>query len=85
MKELTQRVEALIDELERERKDHERSRRLLLAAEAKIRELQSGGGANGVTVLDLNRKIEKMRSERKIIKSKVEKMVERLDRFYKEN
>ncbi len=82
---LTEKVEVLVNDIAKERRGNERTKRLLLAAEGRIKELQDNGGGTNPTVLELTRQIAKLKGERKIIKSKVEKMAERLDRFYKEN
>ncbi|MEE8484381.1 MAG: hypothetical protein V3S46_07260 [Nitrospinota bacterium] len=85
IRKLTEKVEVLINDIAKERRGNERTKRLLHAAEDKIRELQDNGGGTNPTVLELTRQIGKLKNERKIIKSKVGKMAERLDKFYKDN
>ncbi len=86
MKELADKVERLSKEYVVVRRENARLKRLLLAAEAKIKELSFPGAASaeGANVIDLTRQVEKMKAERKIIKEKVEKMANRLEKFYQD-
>lgn len=83
--ELSSRVERLSKDLVSANKDVARLRRLLLAAEAKIKELSVPGGngnGEGANIMELTRQIEKFKLERKSIKDKVEKMSNKLEKFY---
>ncbi|MBI5178466.1 MAG: hypothetical protein HZA04_04330 [Nitrospinae bacterium] len=83
--ELSARVERLSKDLVAVNKDVARLRRLLLAAEAKIKELSAPGGngnGEGANILELTRQVEKFKQERKTIKDKVEKMSAKLEKFY---
>lgn len=86
MKELAAKVERLSAEYVTCRRENARLKRLLLAAETKIKNLSLPGAstAEGTNVLDLTRQVEKMKGERKLIKEKVEKMATRLEKFYRD-
>lgn len=86
LKELAGKVERLSKEYVVCRRENARLKRLLLAAEVKIKNLSMPGasGAEGAGVMDLTRQVEKMKGERKVIKEKVEKMAARLEKFYRD-
>lgn len=86
LKELAGKVERLAKEYVVCRRENARLKRLLLAAEARIKELSLPGATSveGTNVMDLTRQVEKMKGERKMIKEKVEKMATRLDKFYQD-
>ena len=81
--ELSARVEKLAKEFVGAKKENARLKRLLSAAESKIKKLMTSkdvpvnGGLTAVT-----KQLEKMKDERRMIKSKVEKMSARLDKFF---
>jgi len=83
--ELRKRVDWLCKELLDSKKENARLARLLLAAEGKMKKMADTGnnGSNG-NVLELTNQLEKMKYERKIIKTKVEKMASKLEQFYEE-
>lgn len=81
--ELSERVEKLATEFVVAKKENARLKRLLSAAESKIKKMITAkdvpvnGGLTEVT-----KQLEKMKDERRMIKSKVEKMSARLDKFF---
>ncbi|MFQ5432944.1 MAG: hypothetical protein ACE5EN_10615 [Nitrospinota bacterium] len=81
--ELSERVEKLVKEFVAAKKENARLKRLLSAAESKIKKMTTAkdipvnGGLTAVT-----KQLEKMKDERRMIKSKVEKMSARLDKFF---
>ncbi|GMT43178.1 MAG: hypothetical protein IEMM0002_1589 [bacterium] len=81
--ELAERVERFARELVYTRKENVRLKRLLAAAEIKIKKIVNpeGRGANG-GILELTRRVERMKEERKMIKTKIEKMAIKLEQFY---
>lgn len=81
--ELVQKVEKLAKELVKTDKENKRLNRLLGVAEIKIKKLSKTGAPDGNGILQLSQQLDKMKSERKIIKTKVEKMASKLARFYK--
>ncbi len=84
--ELAGKVENLSKDLVASAKENARLRRLLLSAENRIKELSSSGPHNGdgAGMMEITRQMEKMKSERKVIKEKVEKMALKLEKFYQE-
>jgi len=84
LKTLNSKVKELCTDLLATKKENKRLTRLLLAAEAKVKKLTNTNGLGKNNILDMSKKIEKLKNERKIIKSKVEKMVTKLDNFYGE-
>lgn len=85
IKELAEKVERLARSLVSTRKENARLKKLLGSAEARIKKSagMASEGANG-SIPELTRRVERMKRERKIIKSKIEKMAVRLDKFYGE-
>ncbi len=81
--ELKKKVDSLCGELISSKNETARLKRLLLAAENKVKKL-SGKSETSGGILDLSRQIEKYKSERKVIKAKVEKMTSKLEKFYEE-
>lgn len=81
--ELSERVEKLANEFVLAKKDNARLKRLLAAAESKIRKLvepenvPTNGG-----LPELVKQLERLKEERKMIKEKVEKMSAKLEKFY---
>jgi hypothetical protein len=76
-------VEKLAKDFVSTKKENARLKRLLLAAESKMKKMSAtkdvpvNGGLTAVT-----KQLEKMKDERRMIKSKVEKMSTRLDKFF---
>lgn len=79
---LADKVERLADDLIKTHNENAKLKRMLDTAEVKIKKLSRVGGAGGDGILPLNRQVEKMKNERRIIKAKVEKMVNKLSKFY---
>ena len=81
--ELSERVEKLVKDFLATKKENARLKRLLSAAESKIKKMTSAevvpvnGGLTAVT-----KQLEKMKNERRMIKSKVEKMSAKLEKFF---
>ncbi|MDH5542835.1 MAG: hypothetical protein OEY64_07720 [Nitrospinota bacterium] len=82
--ELKKKVDWLCKELLESKKENGRLERLLLVAEGKIKKMSETGGNGNGNVLDLTNQLEKLKNERKIIKTKVEKMASKLEQFYEE-
>ncbi len=79
--ELKNKVDDLCRQLISSKNETTRLKRLLLAAENKVKKLSNGSGTSG-GILDLSKQVEKFKSERKAIKTKVEKMASKLEKFY---
>lgn len=85
IKELAEKAERLAKEHVACRRENARLKRLLLAAESKIRELSlHGAPSDGPGITEITRQMEKMKQERKSIREKVEKMSVRLEKFFQE-
>jgi len=80
--ELKKKVDWLCKELYSAKKENIRLNRLLLAAESRIKKLAGGNGAGGAGLTELTGQITKLKTERRMIKAKVEKLVGKLDKFY---
>jgi len=82
---LAEKVERLAQKLVSTRKENARLKKLLGAAEKRIKKsARPAGEDDNGSVPELTRRIEKMKQERKIIKAKIEKMAVRLEKFYGE-
>ena len=83
--ELKKKVDWLINELSETKTENARLNRLLETAEENLkkkpRSNKNGNSSDG-SILDLTRQIEKFKGERKIIRTKVEKMASKLEQFY---
>lgn len=81
--ELSERVEKLVTEFLTAKKENARLKRLLSAAESKIKKITTAkdvpvnGGLTAIT-----KQLEKMKDERRMIKTKVEKMSAKLEKFF---
>ncbi len=81
--ELSERVEKLVKDFLAAKKENARLKRLLSAAESTIKKMTTdnnvavNGGLTAVT-----KQLEKMKNERRMIKSKVEKMSAKLEKFF---
>lgn len=81
--ELSERVEKLAKDFVVAKKENARLKRLLSGAESKIKKMTTAKDipVNGSLTM-LTKQLEKMKDERRMIKSKVEKMSSKLDKFF---
>jgi uncharacterized coiled-coil DUF342 family protein len=82
--ELKKKVAWAVKELAESKKENARLNRLLITAEENLKKKpgrKSGNSPDG-SILNLTRQIEKFKGERKIIRTKVEKMASKLEQFY---
>lgn len=81
--ELKKKIEWIGKELIESKKENARLGRLLKTAGENLKKNPGGNGnSSDGSILDLTRQVEKLKSERRIIRTKVEKMTAKLDQFY---
>jgi len=83
--ELKKKVDWLIKELTETKTENARLSSLLETAGENLKKKPSAknnGNSSDGSILDLTRQIEKFKGERKIIRTKVEKMALKLEQFY---
>lgn len=80
--ELSKKVEKIAKEFVLTKKENVRLKRMLGVAEAKIKKLIAPGVTVNGGMTALVKQIEKLKEERKMIKTRVEKMTSKLEKFY---
>lgn len=80
--ELSKKVEKIAKEFVLTKKENVRLKRMLGVAESRIKKLTSSGVPVNGGMTELVKQIERLKEERKMIKTRVEKMTSKLEKFY---